>query len=235
MRHAIQGNRLNRNRSWRKATVRDIAKATLVHQRVCTTKAKAKEARKLVDRLITLGKRGTLADRRKAFAILCDHHLVKELFNKTSLRFHNRKGGYTRIIFLGTRRGDNAQLSYLELTEKEKVVVSKPRSTAEKKKEKLKAVQEKKLSASKAEGKPAQPESPIATPLPEEVTQAVSPEVPMEKESPVPTVSEEKAPPPEPQEFKKGKPKKEKSKEEPHKTPTFLQGLKKFFHYKSKE
>src|SRR3989338_8781601 len=114
MRHGIAGNKLGRNSSLRKATVRDIAKATLVRQRICTTQAKAKEARKLVDKLITLGKKGTLADKRRAFAILCDHKIVSSLFTKTSPRFKNRVGGYTRIIPLGNRRGDNAQLAFLE-------------------------------------------------------------------------------------------------------------------------
>ncbi len=137
MRHRISGNRLNRKTSHRKATVRDLAKATLVQERIRTTKAKAKEARKLVDRLITLGKKGTLADKRRAFAILCDHRLVSELFNQTASRFKNRVGGYTRIIPLGFRRGDNAEMVYLELTEKKKLVVSKPKSAAEAKQEHL--------------------------------------------------------------------------------------------------
>lgn len=137
MRHGIAGNRLSRNSSLRKATVRDIAKAALTRQRICTTQAKAKEARKLVDRLITLGKNGTLADKRRAFAILCDHQLVSDLFNKTSPRFKDRVGGYTRIIRLGPRRGDNAKLAFLELTEKEKIIVTKPKSTAAAKKGKL--------------------------------------------------------------------------------------------------
>ena len=135
MRHSIAGNKLGRNVSLRYVTVRDIAKAALVHQRVCTTKAKAKEARKLVEKLITMGKKGTLAHRRRAFAILCDHKLVSELFTKTSPLFKNRIGGYTRIISLGNRRGDNAQLAYLELTEKTEVIVSKPKSKAVSKKD----------------------------------------------------------------------------------------------------
>ena len=114
----------------RKATVRDVAKATLISQRICTTKAKAQEARKLVDKLITMGKKGTLAHKRQAFAILCDHQLVSQLFNRMAPRFKNRLGGYTRIIPLGNRRGDNAQLVFLELTEKDQVVVSKPKSAA---------------------------------------------------------------------------------------------------------
>ena len=122
MRHRVDGNRLGRNSSLRKATVRDIARAALIHQRICTTKAKAKEARRLVEKLITLGKRADLSSKRRAFAILCDHHLVSDLFNKTAARFKSRMGGYTRIIPLGLRRGDNAHLVYLELTEKEIVV-----------------------------------------------------------------------------------------------------------------
>lgn len=136
MRHGIAGNTLSRNSSLRRATVRDLAKATLIQQRICTTEARAKEARKLVDNLITLGKKGALADKRRAFAILCDHQAVSDLFNKTASRFKNRIGGYTRIIRLGKRRGDNAQLAFLELTEKEEVVVSKPKSTAVARKEK---------------------------------------------------------------------------------------------------
>ncbi len=130
MRHGIAGNKLGRNNGLRRATVRDIAKATLVHQRVCTTIAKAKEARKLVEKLITMGKKGTLAHRRRAFAILCDHGLVQNLFMKTSPRFKIRAGGYTRIIPLVNRRGDNAALAYLELTEKEEIIISKPKSAA---------------------------------------------------------------------------------------------------------
>src|SRR3989338_8184504 len=104
MRHGMAGNKLSRNSSLRKATVRDLAKATLIQQRICTTEAKAKEARKLVDKLITLGKKGTLADKRWTCAILCDHRIVSDLFNKTSPRFKDRVGGYTRIIHLGNRR-----------------------------------------------------------------------------------------------------------------------------------
>ncbi len=133
MRHGIAGNRLSRNSTLRKATVRDLAKATLIAQRICTTKAKAKEARKLVEQLITLGKRGELADKRRAFAILCDHQLVSELFNDTAPRFKNRIGGYTRIINLANRRGDNAKLVFLELTEKKEIIVNKPKAQSKSK------------------------------------------------------------------------------------------------------
>lgn len=131
MRHGIAGNKLGRNSSWRKATVRDIAKATLLREKIFTTKAKAKESRKLVDKLITLGKKGTLAHRRQAFAVLCDHKLVSELFNKIAPRFQMRQGGYTRIIPLAlNRRGDNAQMVVLELTEKKPAPVQKAKKAA---------------------------------------------------------------------------------------------------------
>ena len=134
MRHGMAGNKLGRMSSHRKATVRDVAKATLIQQRICTTKAKAREARKLVDKLITMGKKGTLAEKRRAFAVLCDHRLVSQLFNETSPLFKDRVGGYTRIIPLGARRGDNAQLVFLELTEKNKVIVTPVKAAVKSKK-----------------------------------------------------------------------------------------------------
>lgn len=134
MRHGYSGNRLSRNRSLFKATIRDLAKATLIHQRIKTTSAKAKQARKMVEKLITMGKRGTLADKRRAFAILCDHTIVSGLFNQTAPLFKDRQGGYTRIIQLSTtRRGDNAKEVLLELTEKNKIVVTEKKVSAGKK------------------------------------------------------------------------------------------------------
>ncbi|HBG60996.1 MAG: 50S ribosomal protein L17 [Omnitrophica WOR_2 bacterium GWF2_38_59] len=130
MRHGISGNRLSRNSSLRKATMRDIAKAALLKDRISTTKAKAKEARKLVDKLITMGKKGTLAEKRRAYAVLCNHRLVSALFSDIAPRFKERQGGYTRIIPIGTRKGDNAELVFLELTEKKAIVVSKPKVKA---------------------------------------------------------------------------------------------------------
>jgi len=124
MRHAKTGNRLSRNQSLRKATLRDLAKATLLQERICTTHAKAKEARKLIEKLITIGKKDTLASRRRAFAILCDHNLVSQLFKTTAPRFKSRTGGYTRIIPYIQRGGDNAELAFLELTEKSREIIT---------------------------------------------------------------------------------------------------------------
>ena len=126
MRHGKSGKRFGRKSTWRAATIRDIAKATLIRERITTTESRAKEARKLVDRLITIGKEGTLAAKRRAFAVLCDHQLVSNLFNEIAGRFKSRQGGYTRIIPLGfNRRGDNARLVFLELTEKGKAKLPK--------------------------------------------------------------------------------------------------------------
>lgn len=209
MRHKIAGNKLSRNSSLRKATLRDLAKATIARQRIMTTKAKAKEARKLVDRLITLGKRGTLADKRRAFSILSDHDLVSRLFNRTSPLFKNRAGGYTRIILAGNRRGDNAQLAYLELTEKEEIVVSKPKSTAVAKKDKLKAKEPR--------GKKAKQE---AIPVPEAASETAVVEDKGEK----PKAAETKLQPKEP--------KKEVQKKDT-KAPNKLDGIRKFFRRKT--
>ncbi len=136
MRHGIAGNKLSRNRSLRKATMRDIAKSTLIRQRIETTIAIAKEGRKVVDRLITMGKKGTLVEKRKAFAVLCDHQLVSDLFENIAPRFKARQGGYTRIIQMGHRRGDNAHMVLLELTEKVEAPLNKPKVEKVKKEKK---------------------------------------------------------------------------------------------------
>jgi large subunit ribosomal protein L17 len=124
MRHGKSGNRLSRNQSLRKATLRDMAKAVFLQERICTTRAKAKEARKMIEKLITLGKKDTLAARRRAFAILCDHTEVSQLFSKIAPRFKARNGGYTRIIPYVQRAGDNAELAFLELTEKTREIIT---------------------------------------------------------------------------------------------------------------
>ena len=159
MKHGHVGTALGRNSSLRKATVRDIAKATLIHQRICTTTAKAKESRKLVDKLITLGKKGTLADKRLAFAILCDHGLVSDLFNNTAKRFKDRNGGDTRIILANNRRGDNAQMAYLELTEMTEVIISGTKKVSPAKKEDVKSQKPTKAVAVKEEQQVITPEA----------------------------------------------------------------------------
>ena len=130
MRHKKNTDRLGRFHSLRKATLRDLAKAVLKHQSVVTTRARAKVARKLVDQLICLGKEGSLSGRRRAFAVLGDHDLVKVLFSEIAPRYKNRSGGFTRIMYLLSRKGDGASQAVLELTERvviEKIKKEKPK------------------------------------------------------------------------------------------------------------
>lgn len=133
MRHKRHRFRLNRFTSWRNQTLKSIARAVLIHQSIKTTKAKAKAAQKLVENLISLGKKNTLEARRFCFRELQDHLLVKRLFNEISPLFSERTSGYTRIINLGHRRGDNAQMVIFELTEKKVLEKKKPGKREEKK------------------------------------------------------------------------------------------------------
>ncbi|MFA5118359.1 MAG: 50S ribosomal protein L17 [Candidatus Omnitrophota bacterium] len=138
MRHRKAKSLNNRFTSWRKATLQSLARNMMVYQRITTTLQKAKAAKPLVEKLISLGKSDTLSGRRDAFQILNDHHLVEILFNDIAKRFDKRNGGYTRVIRLGARRGDNAEMVIFELTEiKEKVKKAKKES-----KEKESKVQE---------------------------------------------------------------------------------------------
>jgi large subunit ribosomal protein L17 len=117
MRHKRKTQNLSRFSSYYQATIRSIAKSVLIHQRIVTTKVRAKLARRLVDQLVTLGKEvDSLAARRRAFSFLNDHGLVHRLFSDIAPLFSEKKGGYTRIISYKRRRGDNAELVILELS-----------------------------------------------------------------------------------------------------------------------
>ncbi|MDD5019507.1 MAG: 50S ribosomal protein L17 [Candidatus Omnitrophica bacterium] len=117
MRHRIKTQNLSRFSSYYKATIKSLAQAVVRNQRIITTKLKAKIVKGHVDRLVAWGKQAdSLAARRLAFRILCDHALVKRLFSDIGPMFRDRKGGYTRIIPYKRRRGDNAELVVLELT-----------------------------------------------------------------------------------------------------------------------
>ncbi len=117
MAHAVYTRDLGRSRSFREATVRSLAQALLKYERIETTLAKAKEAQRLVERLITLGKTGSLAARRQAISRLNDSKMVHRLFTTVAPRFSARTGGYTRIMHSGVRPGDGASLAVLELVE----------------------------------------------------------------------------------------------------------------------
>lgn len=120
MRHRKARYRLNRFTSWRAATLTSMAKNLLQHERIITTKNKAMAVKPLIEKLITLGKENSLAARRRAFQFLQDHKLVSLLFADIAVRFNARSSGYTRILGFGSRRGDNAAMVILELTEVKK-------------------------------------------------------------------------------------------------------------------
>lgn len=126
MRHAKSRLQLNRFTSWHDATLASLARSLLIYQSIKTTRQKAQAAKPLIEKLISLGKKNTLAARRQAYRILCDHRLVSALFNDVAVRFKTRTGGYTRVINLGSRRGDGATLVILELTEIKKKEQKKP-------------------------------------------------------------------------------------------------------------
>ena len=117
MPHSTYTRHLGRNKGWRKATVRSLAESLLQHERITTTLSRAKETQRLAERLITLGKEGSLSARRRAVGFLSDSDLVRRLFSEVAPRFSNRPGGYTRILHAGRRCGDGASMAVLELVE----------------------------------------------------------------------------------------------------------------------
>lgn len=121
MRHGKAGTKLGRTSSHRQAMMRNMVTSILKHERITTTDSKAKELRRLTEKMITLAKRGNLHARRQALACVRDREVVAKLFSDLAERFRAREGGYTRIIKKGYRDGDNAPLSVIELLgEKEK-------------------------------------------------------------------------------------------------------------------
>lgn len=119
MRHRKTGRKLNRTSSHRKAMFANMANSLLEHERITTTDAKARELRRVTEKLITLGKKGTLAARRNAYARLRDAGSVDTLFGRLAERYKDRHGGYTRVLKLGPRRGDNAPMAIIELVDSE--------------------------------------------------------------------------------------------------------------------
>lgn len=132
MRHRKGTRRLGRQSSHRKATMKSMARAIFLSQSIKTTKVKAKEARVLVDNLITLAKKNTPHHQRVAFSIIPDKKIIKELFKEIGPRFQNRTGGYTRIIPLNFRKGDGASMVILELTEKKIIEKTKVKKALDK-------------------------------------------------------------------------------------------------------
>ena len=115
MRHRRAGRRLGRTTPHRRAMERNMVTSVLDHERIVTTTEKAKEVRKMVDKMITLGKRGDLHARRQALSFIQDKGVVAKLFDELAPEYQERNGGYTRIIRTGHRSGDNASMAILEL------------------------------------------------------------------------------------------------------------------------
>ena len=122
MRHQRSGKKLGRTSAHRKALYSNLAGALIEHGRISTTEAKAKAVKPFAEKMITLGKRGDLHARRQALAALRSNDVVHRLFADVAPRFADRPGGYTRIVKLGMRQGDAAEMVYLELVDYEPAV-----------------------------------------------------------------------------------------------------------------
>ena len=119
MRHGMKGRKLNRTSSHRKALFRNLAASLIEHEQITTTLPKAKELRPIVEKLITLGKRGDLHARRQALAYVGNKELVNKLFTVLAERYKDRQGGYTRVMRAGFRAGDSAPIGVIEFVERD--------------------------------------------------------------------------------------------------------------------
>jgi len=117
LRHRIAGRKLSRPTAHRWALYRNLVTDLVKYEKIVTTEAKAKEIRGLAEKMITLGKEGSLASRRRALAFVIDKKLVDKIFNELAPRYAERPGGYTRIVKLGRRVGDGAPLAQIEMVE----------------------------------------------------------------------------------------------------------------------
>lgn len=136
MRHRVKGRKLKRTASHRTATLRSLATSVLKHKRIKTTLAKAKEARTFVEKLITKAKRNDLHSKRLIMSEIKDKEVVKELFAEIVPKIGDRPGGYTRVIKLGARVGDAAQMAILELVDYNEVANKKAKEQQEKREQK---------------------------------------------------------------------------------------------------
>ena len=119
MKHNIKNKKLNKTSSHRKAMLMNMSNALIKHEQITTTLAKAKELRRFVEKIVTLGKKGDLISRRKTISTLQDNKMTQKVFDILSDRYKNRPGGYTRIIKLGNRFGDNAPTAVIEFVDRD--------------------------------------------------------------------------------------------------------------------
>jgi len=140
MKHGVSGYKLKRDGGSRKALLMNLVTSVIENERIVTTVPKAKAAKPLVEKMITLAKKDTLHSRRQAAAFLATPASVKKLFDKLGTRFGQRNGGYTRVVKLGWRKGDGAEQAMLELVGSE--LVKRAADRARRREEKLKAIKE---------------------------------------------------------------------------------------------
>lgn len=145
MRHSVRGRKLNRTSSHRKALFSNLTAQLFEHKQIVTTLPKAKETRKYAEKMITLGKKGDLNSLRQALKFLKQKKAVYTVFNDIAPKYANRPGGYTRVLKLGTRKGDAAETAVIQLVEfDEEASVSVPEPAEKKAKEKKSKIKEEK-------------------------------------------------------------------------------------------
>ncbi|MCA9740034.1 MAG: 50S ribosomal protein L17 [Deferribacteres bacterium] len=142
MRHAKDHRKLGRTASHRKAMLSNMVASLIQHKRIKTTVAKAKEARRFAERCVTFGKKGTVSARRQVYKFIPRRDIIKTLFDDIAPQFESRNGGYTRIIKLGRRQGDGAELAFLEFVGYETLQIEKQQKAQETKVERKKRRQE---------------------------------------------------------------------------------------------
>lgn len=152
MKHRVVGRRLDRTTEHRTAMFKNMVTSLFRHERIVTTTPKAKELKRFADKVITLAKRGTPHARRLAHRDVRDVEVLNKLFDTLAVRFKARPGGYTRIVHVGRRAGDNAEMSVIELVDRAPAAAPEGEEKGEKK---AAAKGEKAAKAPKAEKKPA--------------------------------------------------------------------------------
>jgi large subunit ribosomal protein L17 len=175
MRHGKKDNHLGRKSAHRSAMLMNMANSLILHKRIKTTVAKAKELRKFVEPILTKAKTDSTHERRQAFSILRDKNVVTELFRDVAVKIADRPGGYTRIIKIGNRLGDNAEMALIELVDYNENLLSTGKTTAGSKRRTRRGAKkaEGTSAAAKAEAKSEAVETPVAEEIETPVAEVV--------------------------------------------------------------
>lgn len=152
MRHRKGGFKLGRNTSHRRALLRNLVTSVILNDRIQTTITKCKASRPLIEKMVTLGKNGSVHARRQALAYLMTPESVDRLFATVAPRYATRNGGYTRIVRIGKRQGDNAEVAYIELLDAEQELNAKAQKRAEVRERRREELQKQMEEQSAAEG-----------------------------------------------------------------------------------